>query len=399
MSQRLFEGLKVIDCASYIAGPAAATALSDFGAEVVKIEPPGAGDPYRTRAQPPSGTRFPENPNWMVDSRNKKSLALDLASEAGRGVLHRLVAGADVFITNYPPKVRRRLRLDYAELAPLNPRLIYASFTGFGERGPDADKPGFDATAWWARSGIMDLARTGDTPPTRPPPGMGGHPSAMSLYAAIVTALYKRVLTGRGSHVGSSLLMNGLWANACSVQAALCGEQVERQPERSRSSAPWRIPYLCKDGRWLLLSIVPDAKRWVAFRAALHSDLLDDPRFAVLEDRKRHATALIAALDRVFAAKTLAEWSLILDAGGVVFGAVAAMADVAQDEQALASGALVAFAEGKLLTVSSPFWIEGEDKLPPGRAPAVGEHSDAILAAAGYAEADIRKLRTDGVIG
>jgi crotonobetainyl-CoA:carnitine CoA-transferase CaiB-like acyl-CoA transferase len=396
--KRLFEDLKVIDCASYIAAPAAATVLSDFGAEVIKIEPL-SGDPYRNRGQPPSVQLSPENPNWLVDSRNKKSLALNLASKTGLEILYKLTADADVFITNFPPKVRRKLRLSYADIAPLNERLIYASFTGFGETGPDADKPGFDATVWWARAGLMDLVRAGDAPPVRSPPGMGDHPSAMGFYAAIVTALYKRERTGKGSHVGSSLLMNGIWANACSIQAAIVGEEVERMPEREMHPMPWRNSYRCRDGKWLVLSIVHNDARWDVFKRALQSPLMDDPRFQSVADRKEHAVAVTAALDKIFATKTAAEWAEIFDCHGVVFGAVAAVADVANDEQAKIAGALVPTEDGPALTVSSPFWIEGEDKKIARRAPTVGQHTEEVLSAAGYSRDDLRKLRDEGVIG
>ena len=154
--------------------------MSDFGAEVIKIEPPGMGDPYRRRAvaeRPTAG----DQPRFVLDARNKKSLALDLRTDAGRAVLHRLVEEADVFITNYPPPVRRRLGIGYDDLKQLNERLIYASFTGYGETGPEASKPGFDATAWWARTGLMDLVRAGEEAnPARSMPGMGDHPSAMA---------------------------------------------------------------------------------------------------------------------------------------------------------------------------------------------------------------------------
>ncbi len=194
MSEHIFDGLKVIDCASFIAGPAAATVMSDFGAEVVKIEPPGMGDPYRRRAVPLP--ERPLNPGFFFDSRNKKSLALDLRTEAGRSVLYRLVETADVFITNYPRPARTRLGITYDDLKHLNERLIYASFTGYGETGPEADKPGFDATAWWARTGLMDLVRAGaEVNPARSLPGMGDHPSALGTYGAIVTALYQREKT------------------------------------------------------------------------------------------------------------------------------------------------------------------------------------------------------------
>src|SRR5947207_10518190 len=214
MGKRVFDGLKVIDCASFIAGPAAATVMSDFGAEVIKIEPPGAGDPYRRRATPPVGPGLASNPGFALDGRNKKSLALDLRAPAGQAVLRRLVGDADVFITNYPPPVRRRLGITYEDLAPLNARLIYASFTGYGEIGEEADKPGFDSNAWWARSGLMDVVKpfTG-AEPARSVAGMGDHPSAVALYAAIVTALYRRERTGKGTRVGPSLMANGPWSN------------------------------------------------------------------------------------------------------------------------------------------------------------------------------------------
>src|SRR5216110_2162814 len=208
VTERIFDGLKVIDCASFIAGPAAATVMSDFGAEIVKIEPPGAGDPYRRRAVPVPGK--PLNPGFILDARNKRSLALDLRADAGRAVLYRLVRDADVFITNYPPPVRQRLKITYDDLAPLNPRLIYASFTGYGETGSEANKPGFDSNAWWARSGMMDLVRPDHAgPPARSLPGMGDHPSALALFGAIVAALYRRERTGKGAHVGTSLMANG----------------------------------------------------------------------------------------------------------------------------------------------------------------------------------------------
>src|SRR5205085_11696784 len=210
MEKGIFEGLKVLDCASFIAAPAAATVLSDFGADVIKIEPPGLGDPYRNLPNLPGYPASPHNFAWMLESRNKKSLALDLSKAEGRGVLYRLVGETDVFITNFPPAVRKRLGITYDELKPLNERLIYGSFTGYGEKGAEADKPGFDSNAYWARSGLMDLVRADEhTTPARSVAGMGDHPCAMAFYGAIVTALYKRERTGTGSHVSSNLMANG----------------------------------------------------------------------------------------------------------------------------------------------------------------------------------------------
>ena len=182
-----------------------------------------------------------------MTSRNKRSLALDLKHEAGRAVLYRLVADADVFVTNFPLPVRDRLKLAPADLLPLNPRLIYASFTAYGEAGDEAAKTGFDSTAYWARTGLMDAVRADvDTPPARSAPGMGDHPSATGLYAAIVTALYRREKTGRGGVVRSSLLQNGLWANGCFVQTRLFGEPVPHRPTAragaERAGQPLSLP-------------------------------------------------------------------------------------------------------------------------------------------------------------
>ena len=159
MEKGIFEGLKVLDCASFIAAPAAATVLSDFGADVIKIEPPGSGDPYRNLPNLPGYPASQHNFAWLLEARNKKSLALDLSKPEGQAVLRKLAAEADVFITNFPPPVRKKLGVTWKDLAPLNSRLVYASFTGYGETGAEADKPGFDSNAWWARSGLMDLVR------------------------------------------------------------------------------------------------------------------------------------------------------------------------------------------------------------------------------------------------
>jgi len=249
MEKGIFEGLKVLDCASFIAAPAAATVLSDFGADVIKIEPPVTGDPYRNLPNLPGYPASPHNFAWMLESRNKKSLALDLSKPEGQAVLYRLVAEADVFITNFPPAVRGRLGITYDELAPLNERLIYASFTGYGEKGEEANKPGFDSNAYWARSGLMDLVRADvDIAPARSVAGMGDHPCAMALYGAIVTALYKRETQRQGfacelepdgqwhlgqRHTGSGQIMRReIWRAASPRARAERGDQSLQVPRR-----------------------------------------------------------------------------------------------------------------------------------------------------------------------
>jgi crotonobetainyl-CoA:carnitine CoA-transferase CaiB-like acyl-CoA transferase len=401
VDQGIFDGLKVIDCASFIAAPAAATVLSDFGAEVIKIEPPGRGDPYRALPQVAGNPTSAHNYVWILESRNKKSIALDLTKEDARAALYRLVAGADVFITNYPPPVRRRLRVTYEDISPLNPRLIYASFTGYGEVGEEAHRPGFDSNAWWARSGLMDIVRShAGAPPARSVPGMGDHPSATALYAAIVTALYRRERTGEGAHVGSSLMANGAWANGVFIQAQLCGATFYPRQPRENAINALTNHYLCRDQRWLMLSLLDQERQWPLLAACVgREELVRDPRFATASARQAHARELIAILDAVFASKDLAAWRAVLDAKDLITGAVATLEDIPGDKQMLANDVLVPFGNDGMLTVNWPFWIADADKVAPRHAPAIGEHSDEILRAAGYADADIARLRAGGAVG
>ena len=217
-------GIRILDVASFIAAPVAATVLGDYGADVIKVEPPGDGDANRNIAQLSAG--YPKSPvsyPWHLDSRGKRSLAIDLKNERARLAFDRVIAGADVLITNYPLAVRQRLKLGYAEVSRVNSRLIYTSFTGYGESGPDADQLGFDVTAYFARSGIFDGSRYDGAPPGVSMPAQGDRAAGMALATGIMIALWNRQRTGRGTQVASSLLANGIWANANAVQAAMLG--------------------------------------------------------------------------------------------------------------------------------------------------------------------------------
>src|SRR5580692_7040687 len=400
MEKGIFEGLKVLDCASFIAAPAAATVLADFGAEVIKIEPPITGDPYRHLPDLPGYPHSEHNFAWLLESRNKRSLALDLSKPDGQAVLHRLVAEADVFITNFPPAVRGRLGIAYAELAPLNQRLIYASFTGYGEKGEEANKPGFDSNAYWARSGLMDLVRAETTTtPARSVAGMGDHPCAMALYGAIVTALYKRERTGKGSHVSSNLMANGVWANGVLAQAKLCGAKFSERRPREHALNAVTNHYKCRDGRWLILSLLNEERQWPALAKCLgREDLVTDSRFATKPDRHARSLELIKLFDEVFATRDLAEWRKLLDGSGLVFGVVGILDDIPTDRQMIDNDVLVPFAGDSMLTVNSPIWVDGSQKTAPRRPPDVGEHSDEVLREAGYDEASIAKLRAAGAV-
>lgn len=401
MEDGIFEGLKVLDCASFIAAPAAATVLSDFGAQVIKIEPPGSGDPYRNLPNLPGYPHSEHNFAWLLEARNKRSLALDLSKPEGQAVLHRLAAEADVFITNFPPAVRGRLGIAYAELAPLNERLIYASFTGYGEKGEEANKPGFDSNAYWARSGLMDLVRADTTTtPARSVAGMGDHPCAMALYGAIVTALYKRERTGKGSHVASNLMANGVWANGVMAQAKLCGAKFSERRPREHALNAVTNHYKCRDGRWIILSLLNEDRQWPALARCLgREDLISDARFASKTDRHARSLELIRLFDEIFATRDLAEWRTRLDGNGLVFGVVGILDDIPTDRQMIDNEVLVPFEGDSMLTVNSPIWVDGSQKTAPRRPPNVGEHSDEVLREAGYDEAAIRQLRNLGAVG
>jgi crotonobetainyl-CoA:carnitine CoA-transferase CaiB-like acyl-CoA transferase len=397
---RLLEGIRVIDAASFIAGPVATTVMADFGADVIKVEPP-TGDTYRIRnaGYPASPYNFP----WIVDNRSKRGVAIDLRTEDGQRVLHRLVRDVDVFVTNVPLDARPRLRVGYEDLAPLNPRLIYASVTAYGETGEEAGRPGFDSTALWARTGLMDLVRPSpDSAPSRSLPGMGDHPTGMSLFGAIMAALYARERTGRGTMVSTSLMANGLWWNAIQVQGILCGARTSVRPPREESVSALANLYRCRDGRWFLLSLTADERRWEPLAAALgRKDLITDPRFATPAARRANARALTAILDDVFAARDWPEWRPILEATAVAFGVVATLDDIPNDPQMLASAALVPIDDpsaGATLTVNSPISIHGQDKVPPRLPPTIGQHTLEVLLAAGFAQHEIDDLLKSGAI-
>jgi crotonobetainyl-CoA:carnitine CoA-transferase CaiB-like acyl-CoA transferase len=212
-NESLFSGVRVLDIASFIARPAATTVLPDFGADVIKVEGSEMGDSHRYTYLSPPNPPSQENDAWQLANRNKLSLVPDLKHPHAADVLVRLVKWADVLVTNFPPHVRKRLKSNYDDVSPLNPRLIYADITGYGELEPEAEKPGFVATAYPACSGLMQVTHDVSSPPALPVPGIGDHATGISLYAGIVSGLYRRERTGKGCNVRTSLIANGVWGH------------------------------------------------------------------------------------------------------------------------------------------------------------------------------------------
>jgi crotonobetainyl-CoA:carnitine CoA-transferase CaiB-like acyl-CoA transferase len=401
MSEKLlFADLKVIDMSSWIAAPVAATMLADFGAQVIKIEPPQAGDGYRNFALMASTPTSDVNYTWQMDNRNKRSLALNLKTEEGRKVLRQLVAECDVYVTNTPHPMRREWGLTYEELAALNSRLIYASLTAYGELGPERDREGFDLVAYWARSGLMDLVRAPGADPAPAIPGMGDHPTAVSLYAAILTALFKRQQTGEGSHVHTSLLANGMWSASCIAQGVFAEADFTLYHQLS-SHLFTRLLYEAADGRWLQFSMVrTDEEVDMLFTAIGRPDLLLDPRFVTADLRVEHGNVLVEEMKAALITETAAHWMQVLTDVGVPVALVGRVDELTSDPQVIANDMAITPTPqvGMPSVINHPLNIEGLATRSAGRAPDLGEHSEVILAELGYTATDIARAKEQGVI-
>ncbi len=395
-------GLRVLDLASFIAGPVATTVMGDYGAEVIKIEPPGEGDPQRKLGQAHSVPQHPVNFCWHLANRNKKVVVLDLKHQEGRAVFDRLLATADVMVVNFPLKVRTRLKMRYSDVTSFNPRLIYASMTGYGETGPDAEQPGFDSTAFFARSGLLDGLTHWGGPPAFSLPGQGDLVAGMNLFAAIAMALLHRQRTGEGSEVSTSLHASGLWSNGILAQGALLDAYVTPRPPRTQPRSALANQYRTSDGRWIQLTIVREDKLWPELCKALERvDLLADPRFQTTESRRAHATELAAILDPIFANHPWPEWRKRLRHHEITFGLLGVLRDVPHDHQAVANGAVVESDIPDMpRTISAPIRLSfAPEPSTPGPGPALGQHTDELLDELGYSRAEIGKLRAAGALG
>jgi formyl-CoA transferase len=398
-AENIFSGLNVVDLASFIAGPSAAVILSDFGAEVIKVEPPG-GEIWRHGQDIPPQPFAKDPYPWHLANRNKRGMAINLKSPAAQQILEKLVKWADVLIVNTPHPARKKLKLEYEDVATWNPRLVYADVTGFGDKGPDAGLPGFDITSYWARSGLLSMTRDAGAPPTWPVAGSGDNATAVGLYSAIVTALYRRERTGKGSHVTTSLLAEGIWAASVSIQGALSGAKFYAQHDRKNPANAALNVYQAKDGTWFVLLVTPDKLAAVA-KAIGRSDLLTDPRFSDPAKLTANMPQLTAILDELFGAQPMAHWSEVFGAAHITFGPVRGPEEVIDDPQLRPNEIIVPIegAGGKVTsTISSPIQVHGVAKVPAKRAPEIGEHNEEILKELGFDTKAIDGLRASGAI-
>jgi crotonobetainyl-CoA:carnitine CoA-transferase CaiB-like acyl-CoA transferase len=399
MNDNIFSGLKVVDFASFIAGPSAAVILSDFGADVIKVEPP-TGDMWRIGHKIPPQPQAQDPYPFHLANRNKRGISLDLKSPSARQVLERLVRWADVLIVNTPHPARTRLQLEYEDVEQWNSRLIYADVTGFGDKGPDANLPGFDITSFWARSGLLSMTRDAGEPPTWPVAGSGDNVTAVGLYAAIVTALYRRERTGKGSYVTTSLLAEGVWSASVSIQAALCEAKFYGPHDRKNPANAALNVYRASDGTWFVLVVTPDKLAALA-KAIGRADLLTDPRFSDPAKLIQNMSQLIAILDDVFGSQPMTHWYEVFNGVHVTFGPVRAPQEVVNDPQLRLNDIIVPLegAGGKLnSTISSPIQVHGVTKMPARRAPEIGEHTEEILEQLGFSATEIEGFRASRAI-
>ncbi len=398
----LLSGLKVVDAATVIAAPAAAMILADFGADVVKVEQPGSGDMLRmissVRTMPGAGINY----LWHMDARNKRSITLNLRTEAGLAVLHRLAAECDVFITNHPYPVRERLRLTYDDLRSTNPTMIYASLTAYGERGPERNRKAFDQLAYWARSGLMDLMREEGTVPAQGLPGMGDHPTALAIYGGIVTALLHRERTGEGSMVETSLLANGLWSASAVAQGVLAGGDMSGFREWRRNPQFLFLPYRCSDGRWLQFNMVRTEELLYLLLTGMDAmHLLSDERFASWQAANENRTELKELIQDIIGQRPSEAWLETFEALDVPVNRVAVVEELVTDPQVLENRMAIPVTDPAFempLVVTHPIRVSGVPHVEPEPGPELGEHSEEILRELGYDEDAIAAMRDEGAL-
>ncbi|MCB1691656.1 MAG: CoA transferase [Pseudomonadales bacterium] len=396
----IFEGLKVLDVGSWIAAPVAATMLADRGAEVLKVEVPVAGDGYRNYALAPFTPTAQINYTWALDARNKRSIAINLKSDEGMDILHRLIRDCDVFITNQPLPLRRALKLTYEDIKSLNETMIYASLTPYGEEGPDRDNEAFDLVAYWNRSGLMDKMRHGNTQPVQALAGMGDHPTSVAMYASIVTGLLQRERTGKGTKVHTSLLANGIWSASCLMQAQLANADFSTMPDKPRLTGAL---YETKEGRWMQLSMLRTAEALDRLFVALEAfELLADERFSTLEARMQHGDELTEIFREKFLTKTSDEWLRILkDEHELPVERVTQFADLPGDPHLTLNRIVSKPVDdiGVDAVINDPVNVEGVARVGAKKAPLLGEHTNDVLGELGFDASAIEALKSRGIVG
>lgn len=398
------EGIKVIELADYVSVPVCARILADMGAEVIKIERSG-GSAWRASAKASCPHKFTdaENPGYDINNTGKKHIVLNLKTKAGLEVCHKMLKTADVFITNLRVPALKRLGLDYESLKEKYPTLVYAIGLGYGEKGPDADAPAFDHTAFWARTGfLLDMAPiTDDYHPVFPPSSVGDNFTGMTLAVQVCAALFNRVKTGLGDYVRSSLFHNGVFAmGAMQIATQQPNGSVYPRPRQNLGVASG--DYLCKDGRYVYIAsgyaekLIPKV-----FAIIGREDMISDPRFSTAAARRQNSAELYVIMKEALLQHTSDEWLAFGKEADIPLVKMQHFSELSDDEQVLANGYIqdVTYPSGAVYKVaSSPIEMDSVGVISTEPTRPVGADTRDVLIGYGYTEEQLQQLRNDGII-
>lgn len=373
----VLDGVRVVEMGVWVAGPSAGGVMADWGADVIKVEPP-KGDPFRGIFGALGYEDDLPNPPFMLDNRGKRSVVLDLRQDADRAAMDKIIATADVFISNMRTDALERLALDGPTLTAKYPRLVYGSVTGYGIEGPDRDRPAYDVGGFFARSGISDLMVPPDDAPLNQRGGWGDHVTGVSAVAGIVAALFARDRTGKGQIVEASLLRSGMYSIGWDLGMQLTMGKVQQTYHRTASPTPLVNSYRTSDERWFFLLGLEGERHWPGLVQAIdRPDLESDERFATGNDRIRNRRVLIGELDVEFAKRTMSDWAAIFDKADVWWQLVQTPAEVIADPQAART--LVEVGDDGSRSVGPPAAFSDYPVTKTGKVPALGEHTDEVL--------------------
>ncbi len=398
------DNVTVVEIDNWMASPSAGAILADLGADVIKIEPL-SGDPMRDMGRPAKVSEDKKKFDYQFDvsNRGKRSIAIDLESEAGMEVVFLLIARADVFMCNLLKHRQDKFGLDPHNIKQANPRIVHATLTGYGTNGPEAHRPGYDVTAFFGRSGLYDAMREGETgtvPMARP--AQGDHTTGLAFVAAILAALRLAERTGEAQVVETSLYETAIWTQASDYAITA----VDLAPLRPRARENMIIPtanrYPCGDGKWVVLNM-PEESAWPKLcRVIEREDLLTDERLQDIRGRFQHMPELVAAIDEALSHRTRDQWGEIFDANSIIWGPVLGLHEVASDPQADALGVFPTIHSpeiGPYRTVAAPMRFADVQVGPKGPAPKLGQHTREILSEAGHGTEEIEALVEQGAIG
>lgn len=403
-SVRPLDGVTVIELASWVAAPSAGAILADLGADVIKIEPPG-GDPYRgmmrpTKVETGPGVGF--DASFHADNRGKRSIVIDITRPEGAELVQRLVETADVFVCNMLPSRQAKYGLDADSLRSRNRQLVHATLTGYGTDGNEADRPGYDVTAFFGRGGISHLAgNPGDGSPPNQPPAFGDHTAGLALVSCILAGLRLAERTGEFQVVETSLLGTAVWAIASDVSISLIDRYQPKRRSRHEQVTALSNAFPTADDRWLVINM-PAQSWWPRFCDAIGAaELATDEKFETSRNRYRNMPELINRVDAIMTTRTMAQWGEIFDRHGVVWGPVQSVPELVDDPQARANGCFVPLdPSGRLPleTVANPIRVAGAEVAPTGPAPEIGSDTAAVLSRLELDQDAVDALRRDGIV-